>query len=218
MSSENPTLIAEPREKTGSRYSQRLRKAGRLPAVIYGQEEAPEAISLNAEEILRTLHAGAHVIELKIGKEKNATCLVKDLQFGCLGDDVIHIDFARVNLNQEVTVKVSLEFHGEAPESKKPGAIFRSEQTDLEVICKVRAIPDSIRVDLGAMETMLTIADIELPPGVRCEADPTSTIASIIFVQEEEELGEEADVTTEGAEPEVITESKSDETEDDAGE
>ena len=218
MSSDNPTLTAEPREKTGTRYSQRLRNAGRLPAVVYGQKETPEAISLDSEEILKALHGGAHVVDLKIGKSKKATCLVKDLQFGCLGDDVIHIDFTRGNLDQEVTVRVSLEFFGEAPEAKKPGAVLRSEQSDLEVICQVRAIPDSIRVDLSQMETTLTVADIELPPGVRCDADPTSPVASITFVQEEEEVGEEAEVTAEGAEPEVITESKPEETEEESSE
>jgi len=208
MSTETPTVEAQLRDRTGTRYARRLRNAGLLPAVIYGHKEDPVPVSVNAKEMLRHLHHGAHVLEVKLDGGKTETCLVKDLQFGYLGDNVIHIDLTRVNLDEEVHVQVHLHFVGEPVATKEPGAILAHDLTELEVICKVNAIPDDIRVDQSQMESSLTVGEIELPPGVRAAVDPDTLIAHISFVQELE-TGEEADVTEEGgAEPEVISESK----------
>ena len=93
---DTPTISATSRERTGTRYSQRLRKQGRLPAVIYGHKKTPISVSVDEKEILTLLHSGAHVLEVKVEGGSKETCLVKDLQFGYLGDNVIHVDFARV--------------------------------------------------------------------------------------------------------------------------
>ena len=103
MAQDTPTITAEPRERVGSRYSQRLRQNGRLPAVIYGHKTDPVAVSVGEEETLHHLHQGTIVMNVNIDGAGTETCLVKDLQFGFMGDDVIHVDFARVNLDQTVT-------------------------------------------------------------------------------------------------------------------
>ncbi len=208
MSHETPTLEAAVRERTGSRYAQRLRKLGQLPAIVYGHGQDPVAVSVDETALVRHLLQGAHVMNLKI-KGAAQTCLVKDLQFGYLGDNVIHADFTRVNLDEEVTVNVHLRYSGTPAEAEKPGAVLTHEMTELEVICKVNAIPEEIRVDQSDMETVLTVADIILPPGVRAVADPDTAIAHITYVQEDAS-GEEAEVEAEGAQPEVITEAKDD--------
>lgn len=210
MSHETPTIEAEKRERTGSRYAQRLRSAGRLPAVIYGHGEDPVAISVDEKEVLKHLHHGSHVMNVKLGGDEE-TCLVKDLQFGWLGDNVIHLDLTRVNLNEEVEVKVSITWKGEAEEAKKPGAIVNTA-ADLEVVCTVRNIPDEIIADLGKMEgTQMTIGELDLPEGVKAVNDAETPIAIIEYAAEIEETGEEADVLAdEAAEPEVITEAKAD--------
>ncbi len=208
MSTETPTVEAQLRDRTGTRYARRLRNAGLLPAVIYGHKEDPVPVTVNAKEILRHLHHGAHVLEIKLDGGKTETCLVKDLQFGYLGDNVIHVDLARVNLDEEVHVQVHLHFVGEPAAIKTPGAILAHDLTELEVICKVNAIPEEIRVDQSQMESSFTVGEIELPPGVRAAVDADTLVAHISFVQELD-TGEEADVADEeGAEPEVITESK----------
>ena len=84
MSKETPTLAASTRERTGSRYARRLRAAGQLPAVLYGHGMDPISIAIHEIEIIRHLTEGAHVFELDIEGRKE-TCLVKDLQFGWLG-------------------------------------------------------------------------------------------------------------------------------------
>ena len=99
MSKETPTLAASTRERTGSRYARRLRAAGQLPAVLYGHGMDPISIAINEIEIIRHLTEGAHVFELDIEGRKE-TCLVKDLQFGWLGDNVVHIDLTKVDLDE----------------------------------------------------------------------------------------------------------------------
>jgi large subunit ribosomal protein L25 len=211
MAYETPTIEAQPRERTGSRYAQRLRQTGRLPAVIYGHKIDPLAVSVDEKEILLALHHGTHVMELAVAGGSTETCLVKDLQFGYLGDNVVHIDFARVNLEEEVTVNVHLTFVGNPHEAQRAGAILKHDQTELAVKCMVQAIPEDIKVDLNPMEgTTLHASEIELPAGLELAEDPSSIVVSISFVRAEEPEGEAVDVEG-AAEPEVITEAKAEE-------
>jgi large subunit ribosomal protein L25 len=210
-------IDAEPRERTGSRYAERLRKVGRLPGVIYGHKTAPVSVSVDEKELLTHVGHGAHVINLKIDGEPEM-CLVKALQYGYLGDNVIHVDFARVNMQEEVTVHVHLNFVGTPDEAHHAGAILKHDLTELTIRCKVSAIPEEIKVDLSKMEgTVLAAADLELPAGIELAENETATVCSISFVRKEEEVGEEVAVEAEAAEPEVITESKPDEETEESG-
>jgi large subunit ribosomal protein L25 len=210
MAHETPTIKATPRERLGSRYAQRLRKTGQLPGVIYGHKANPVAISVDEKETLTILHHGAHVVNVAIAGGQAETCLVKDLQFGYLGDNVIHIDFARVDLNEEVEVNVHLRFTGTPEAAKKPGAVLSHPMTQLEVICKVSEIPDEIKVDISKMEEVFTVGELQLPPGVRTKVNPNQLVAQITQVLEEVAATEAAEPGA-TAEPEVITEKKAEE-------
>lgn len=216
---ETPNITAEKRERVGTRYARRLRNSGRLPAVIYGHGEGAVAVSFDEKEALDLLHDGHHVLNVSMGNGDSQTCLVKDLQFGFLGDNVIHVDLARVDLDEEVHVNIPIHFLGEPEAAKEPGAILAHDITSLEVICKVSAIPDEIAVDISNLEQSITVEELDLPPGVRTEVDPATPVAHIGFVAEVEEVGEEADIELGEEEPEVITEGRADEeTEGEEGE
>ncbi len=210
MKHETPTMTARVRERCGSRYARRLRTTGRLPAVIYGHKAPAVSISVDEAEILHLLRHGTHALYLDVEGAGTETCLVKELQYGYLGDNVIHVDFARVDLEDEVTVKVHIAFVGTPHESLKTDAILRHDQTELSVTCQVKTIPEEIKVDLSRMEGLqFTAGEIPLPPGVTLADKAGSLVASIMFVHgEEEAVGEEAEVTEAEAEPEVITEAK----------
>ena len=161
MAKEVPTIEATMRDRLGSRYSKRLRAAGRLPAVLYGHGSEPLAVHVDHKITLHALKKGQHVISLEIAGKGAETCLVKDLQFGFLGDDVIHMDLARVNLDEVVTVTVSFEFYGAPDAAKKSGVVIVNELNDIEVSCKVRDIPEHIRIDLTTMHNdTFTAADL----------------------------------------------------------
>ncbi len=203
---EMPTISALPRERIGSRYAKRLRKQGRLPAVIYGHQKDVVSIHVDEKETVGVLEDGAHLVNVSVEGRPTETCLVKELQFGYLGDNIIHVDLARVSLDEEVEVSVHLKFIGDPPEAKKPGAVLSHNMTELEVICKASDIPDEIVVQIGAMEDLYTVGQITLPPGVRTEVKPDTPVASITFIAEEV-VAEAVEVVAE-AEPEVITERK----------
>jgi large subunit ribosomal protein L25 len=201
---ETPTIKAQVRDRIGSRYAKRLRSQGRLPAVIYGHKIDPVHISVDEKEVLIHLRHGSHVVAVDL-EGKSETCLVKDLQFGYLGDDVIHLDLARVNLDEEVTVHVGLHFVGESSATKAAGAIVSHPLTELEITCKVSDIPEEIKVDLNRMDgDVLTVGQIDLPPGVRTDLEPGTPVVVVAHVHAEPVAGEAVEITEEAAEPEVI--------------
>jgi large subunit ribosomal protein L25 len=207
MSKETPVLVAQKRDKLGTRYSRRLRAAGQLPANVYGHGSEPMAISLPEHETLYALRKGAHVLSIRFEGGETDTVLVKDLQFGYLGDNVIHMDLARVNLDELVTVKVHMSFIGTPEGAKKPGAILVHEMAEIEVSCKVRDIPEDLRFDLSSMGETLTVADLKLPAGINAASDPHAIVCRIEQVKEEAASAEAA--TPEGkAAPEVTTAKK----------
>jgi large subunit ribosomal protein L25 len=193
MTHETPTLIASKRERLGTRYAQRLRKAGQLPAVIYGHGSDPVSVSVDGKKTLAHLHHGQHVFNLEIEGEGTETCLVKDLQFGFLGDNVIHLDLTRVNLDERVKILVHLDLHGELKTANDPGAIVMHDYAEIEVECAVRDIPESIRVDLEEYESSINVGELKLPEGmVAITPADTNIIHVQIAAEEPEELADEA--------------------------
>src|ERR1700760_4451440 len=103
------------RSELGSRANKRLRDAG----VIYGHKEKVVPITLPKKEVVGHLNHGAHVFDLAI-EGKSEKVLVKEVQYDYLGNDVLHVDFARVSLDEKVEVTVSIELKGE-PKGEKDG-------------------------------------------------------------------------------------------------
>ena len=212
MSNKAPIVKIELREKVGTTYARRLRKSGRLPATVYSKGTDPISVSVDENEILTHLKGGSHIIELDNGDGNPATVLVKDLQFGYLGDNLIHLDFARVNLEQVVTITMTLEISGQPANASATGAILEIPRPQIEIECMVKDIPSSLKVDLSTIEEVFTIGDLELPNGVRAILDPERHIAHVTIVQEEIEPVEgEATVEDGATSPEVISETPSDE-------
>jgi large subunit ribosomal protein L25 len=207
MSHVTPTIAVASRGRMGTRYARRLRSEGLLPAVIYGHGADTVHVSVNEKEVLGHLHSGSHVVTLQVDGGGDETCLVKELQFGYLGDNLIHLDFARVNLDEEVEISVSLNITGSPVSATKAGAVLDVVRSELQVRCKVRDIPEAIRVDLSKMEDAFTIGDMTFPEGVVPDLDASRHIAHITLVREEE-TGEEGDIDGDAVAPEVITESK----------
>ncbi len=133
MAHETPIVKVELRDRLGTRYARRLRKNGRLPATIYSKGNDPVSVSVDEKEVLTHLHAGSHIIELDNGDGNPATVLVKDLQFGYLGDNLIHVDFARVNMKQVVTINMTLELSGQPTKASETGAILEIPRPEIEI-------------------------------------------------------------------------------------
>lgn len=212
MSDTTPMLVAEKRERTGSRYSRRLRDAGSLPAVVYGHKEAPVSISVNMHDTMQHLKKGEKLFELDLEGAKQHVIL-KDLGYDYLGNNIIHADFARVSLDERVDTKASLTFIGEAVGLKTSGAIMMHPATDLELNVLITNLPDHIDVDVSGMEVgdVIHASEVKLPlDSMQLLTDPDTIVAQIVLKAVQEEDTEASEVSAAGAAPEVIGEKAED--------
>src|SRR6266550_4876975 len=142
-------IAAKPRAELGSRANKRLRDAGMLPGVIYGHKEAVVPVTLPRKETVGHLTRGAHVFDLAVDG-KSEKVLVKEVQYDHLGIEVIHVDFARVSLDEKVEITVPLELKGE-PKGEADGGVLQQIMSELHVECLVTDIPDIIRHSISDM-------------------------------------------------------------------
>lgn len=203
-----PKIHAEVRDRTGSRYAARNRAKGLLPGVIYGHKQDPIHVSVNAKELIELLHHNVHVLEVEVGG-KSEPCLVKDVQWDHLSKHIIHVDLARVDLNEEVEIELELKLEGEAVGLKVAGAVLEQAASTIEVKCRADAIPEFLTHDVSALEVgdSVLVSDLTLPAGVTAVSDPDTLVAHLSVTKEEVE----EEVTAEGSdEPEVIGKAEGD--------
>jgi large subunit ribosomal protein L25 len=214
-----PLLQAKTRDKVGSRYTTRIREAGGLPAVVYGRGKEPVSITLDSREALAHINKGEKVFRLEMAgaKSENQMVLLKELQFGYLGNTIVHADFSRVSLSDRVVVKVPVHLIGEAKGLKQAGAILMHPTSELEIECMVSEIPEHVEVQIGELDVdhAVTAAQVKLPTeSMKLKTDSHAIVAQVL-IQKEEVVAPTAEAgTVEGAaksEPEVITAKKKEE-------
>jgi large subunit ribosomal protein L25 len=201
MAKQSIQITAQPREGLGSRKVKRLRDQGLIPGVVYGHKEAVVPVTLPKKELTTHIDRGAHVFDLSLdGKAQKV--LVKDVQYDHLGLEILHIDFARVSLDERVEVTVPLELKG-TPKGEAEGGVLQQIVAEVEIECLVTDIPDKITHSVSemAIDDALHIKDLALPPGAKALQDPDLIVAMVKVIEEEA-----AAPAPEGesAEPEVI--------------
>ena len=201
MAKQSIQLKVEPRQGLGSRNSKRLRDQGLVPGVIYGHKEAVVPVTVPRKELATHLAHGAHVFDLTLDG-RSEKVLVKDAQYDHLGLELLHVDFARVSVDERVEVTVPLELKGK-PKGEDDGGVLQQIVSDLEIECLVTEIPDKITHNVSEMKVddVLHLKDIKLPPGAKAMQDEDLIIAMVKVIAEEE-AAPAAEAET--AEPEVI--------------
>jgi large subunit ribosomal protein L25 len=185
-------LNAEVRTDLGKGASRRLRHFdGRVPAIIYGGDKAPQPLSLIRKDLEKALENEAffsHVLIVNVGKDKEKAIL-KDLQRHPAKNRVTHVDFMRIDDNVAIKVHVPIHFLNETTcyGVKTQGGMIQHQATDIEVQCLPAAIPSFIEVDMLKVETgqIVHLSDVVLPAGVTSVAlalgeDHDLAIASVI--------------------------------------
>jgi large subunit ribosomal protein L25 len=186
------SLAAELRGRAGKGGARENRRAGRIPAVIYGNKQKPVLIAVNGTELLKHLRRPgfmAHVFEITIDGARERV-LPREVQHDPVSGKPLHVDFMRFSSETRIHVQIEVKFENEdkAPGLKKGGVLNIVHHT-LDLICSPDAIPESLTVDLTGLELGDVIhADaIKLPEGVEFgEDDPQATIASIAAPSTEE--------------------------------
>ena len=171
-----------------------------MPGVVYGHKEAVVPVTLPKKELAHHLEHGAHLFSLALdGKAESV--LVKEVQYDHLGLELIHVDFARVSLDERVEVTVPLELKG-TPKGEDEGGVLQQIVAEIEIECLVTDIPDMIvhNVSEMAIDDVVHIKDLKLPAGAKALQDEDLIVAMVKVIEEETAPAAEGDA----AEPEVI--------------
>ena len=211
-------LRADTGRRPGSRISGRLRRQGMVPATFYGHGSEAVSISVDARELPSALATDAGlnvVIHLQVGDETH-TSLARQLQRHPTRGDIIHLDFLKISLTDEVEAVVALELMGDPAGTREGGGILETIMNTIRIRALVTAIPESIQIDISHLEIgdTLRVSDLPAVEGVEYLEDPDRPIVVIslpAIVQTEEEEPEEGEVpeSEEGAEEASDTESRS---------
>ncbi|MBM4054769.1 MAG: 50S ribosomal protein L25 [Planctomycetes bacterium] len=194
-------LKAEKRTLKRSKAVKKLRDTGYIPAVIYGHKEDNIILSVNEREFERILHAGARMVNLMYNNKKEPV-LIKDVQYDNVLDSVLHVDFARVSLDERVTLKVSIILLGNAV-GVKAGGVLTQTMKNIEIECLPTSVPEDIKVNVSDLEIGKAIHVRELPvlEGVKYLSDAEVVVASVHHAVEVKAVSEEELL----AGPEVIS-------------
>ncbi len=215
MHEKSPILEATTRERLGTRYTKRLRSQGLLPAIVYGHKIEPTPIALDEKSAVGLIESGEKVFRMAIkGSDKEQVVLLKDVQFDYLGNNVIHADFARVNLDERVNTRVHINLIGEAIGLKEIGAILMHPHNEIEIECAVADIPDAIDVDISGLELNKTFiaGDVKLPlESMKLLSDASMGLAQIGLQAAAKSAESEEVEAEEGAEPGIVGEKKDEE-------
>lgn len=164
---------AEPRVEQGTGASRRLRKTGRLPAIVYGGGKPPQSLSVDHNELWKSLKAEAFyskILTLKIGSESEQVVL-KDLHRHPVRDEVMHMDLLRILADVAIRMRIPLHFEGEAiaPGVKTGGGIFEHLANEVEVECLPKDLPEFIKVDVSGMNVndAIHLSQLVVPAGVQ---------------------------------------------------
>jgi large subunit ribosomal protein L25 len=193
-------LDVSSREPHGSRAARRLRRAGRVPGVLYGGEQGPLGFDVDARELRIALASSGAVLDLSIDGSNATPVVLKEAQRDPVRGSTTHVDLLRVRLDQPIHAVVALELHGieDAP-GIKLGGILEQITRELNVQALPNDIPESIVHDVGAIDIgeNILLSAVAAPAGVTLLDDPEETvIATVTAPRLQTESGEEIEAET----------------------
>lgn len=203
------TLKADKRDATGKGVARKLRAAGRVPAVVYGQGEEALSITLDAAETLHLFHnisVENTIVDLTVeGEGESFQTLVREIQMHPHRPDLVHVDFYRLQKGVKVDVEIPVHLVGTPEGVKSGGGVLQQVIHELPVSVIPSKIPDSFEVDVSALEVgdSLHVSELELPDGVEeVGLEAERTICTVVLPRAA--VADDAEGDDEAAEPEVI--------------
>ena len=202
----------------GKGAARAVRRAGQVPAVVYGHGLSPVTIQLPERELRHFLGASGEnvIINMELGEDEAETVMLKEIQIDPVSRQLIHADFMRVSLEERVDAHVPIIAMGTAP-GVTAGGVQEFLLRELHVECRVLDIPENIEIDVSLLEVgdRIRVGDITLGEEINILDDPSTMIITIaaptIIKEEEEEVLVEEE---EEMEPEVIGEKPEEEEEE----
>lgn len=208
-------LTIEKREGTGKEVAKRLRRAGRVPAVLYGGT-APVNVTVNPKDIFRLIHGhegGTQLVQLAFGTSADKRmAIIRDMQFDPVSEDLVHVDLQEVAMDRAIQVTVPLRHVGDAVGVRETKGILEMILREVQVSCLPGEIPEALTADVSdlAIGDVFTVGQLPVPAGVRVLTDAAQAVATVAPPLAEEVVAAPAVgvVAATPAEPEVLTERK----------
>ena len=164
------------RQSEGRGASRRMRRTGKAPGIVYGGSAQPQPIELDHNALIHALRSEAFHSSILTMKVDGASTqvLLRDVQMHPFREEVLHVDFQRVDPSRKIHMKVPLHFINaeQSPAVKVQGAVVSHVMTELDISCLPKDLPEYIEVDLSALDTAhsLHVSGVTLPPGVTAVA------------------------------------------------
>ena len=183
-------VVATTRNAQGTGASRRLRRAGKVPGIVYGSTDTPVAIELDHNDLFHALRKEAFhstILDLEVDGQGATNVLLRDVQMHPWKAQVLHIDFQRVAANVKIHVKVPLHFINveNSPAVKMHANVVSHVMNDIEVTCLPKDLPEFIEIDLANLEPQGTVhvSDLKLPEGVAVSPQPEEVVATATLPQ-----------------------------------
>ena len=205
-------LTIKRREGTGKQLAKRLRREGAVPAIVYGGAKN-ETVTVDPKAVLKMLVGHGRTTQLltiKVeGEAGSRMAIIRAMQFHPMTENLLHVDLQEVSPDKPITVRVAVHPVGEAVGVKDTQGILNLVLHEVDVSCLPTAIPEQIDADVSelAIGDVLTIAQLQVLPGVRVLNDPGQAVATVSPPMAEEVVAPAATAAV-TAEPEVLTERK----------
>jgi large subunit ribosomal protein L25 len=179
------SLNAEPREGRRKGANRKLRATGRVPAILYGKDQEPTLLSVDAREaeyLFQQISVENTIIEIKVkGDASRIQALVREVQVGAVRPDLLHIDFYKIQAGVKLEVEIPIELVGVPAGVRQEAGVLEQVIHEVPVRCLPDQIPESIRVDVTGLNIgdSLHISDLEVAEGVEVLMDPERTLCVV---------------------------------------
>ena len=201
-SKKKQVLEVQERKACGSANARRERKAGKIPAVVYGHGAVPQHILLDGKAWGIVSKQDVQIVELKKSSGDNLNVLIKSVQYDFLTGAPKHVDFLEVKMDEIITASVPIHGHG-TPAGLSQGGVLEQQIHEIEIHCTPLALPESIEIDITELQVgdSLHISEIPLPEGVTLASEADQTVFQVAMAKvEEEAAGTDEDAAEGGAE------------------
>lgn len=209
-------IKVQSREETGKGAARRLRSKGKIPGVIYGKSREPIALIVDPLDVNKKLYSNA-IFDLKIindGEEKEEIAIIKDYQKDVIKDDLLHVDFQHISMDEKIGVTVPIKLTGSAP-GVQEGGVLQKLMRELEIEALPADIPDAITLSVDELDMgdSLQVSDLEVEADIDIISSFDNVIVTVVAPSEEITEEVEEELEEEFIEPEVIGEEDEEEVE-----
>src|SRR6056297_2174098 len=216
---ERHSIEAELRTETGKGAARRIRRSGLIPGVVYGRGNEPRSIKVDPLDIEKLLLSNAIFDLTFVGEDgEESTVIIKDYQKDVIKQNLLHVDFQFISMDEKITVSVPMRLEGEAV-GVHDGGVLQQLLREIDIDVLPGEIPEEITIDISELEVgeSLSVVDLELPEGIDLVTNSDEVIVTVVTPTEliEEEVEEEEE---EFLEPEVIGEEDEEEEGEEEGE